>query len=156
MQTEDSYISQSISEASRSIDNNGGPFGAIIIFQNEVIAVGTNTVTNDIDPTAHAEINAIRKAAKILKRFDLSGCILYSSCEPCPMCLSAIYWSHIDKVYYAATREDAHDAGFDDNIIYNEFVTPIEKRKIPFINISRTEALTVFKKWNSKKDKTAY
>jgi len=156
MQLQESYINKAIEEASSNIDKNGGPFGAVIVFKRKIIAIGGNTVTIDNDPTAHAEINAIRKAAKVLKNFDLSGCELYSSCEPCPMCLSAIYWARIDKVYYAATKEDAHDAEFDDNMIYKELDLPIDKRRIPFISLNRDFALSVFQKWKSKKDKTIY
>lgn len=156
MVTNDTYIDIAISEAFNNIDKNGGPFGALIILNNVIIATGTNTVTLDNDPTAHAEINAIRNASKKLNRFDLSGCILYTSCEPCPMCLSAIYWSHIDEVYYALTRQDANNAGFDDNYIYNELSLPTDKRKIRFTNISRTKALAVFEKWKNKNDKIAY
>ena len=153
---EENYIKQAIQEASHNIEHNGGPFGAIIIYNNSIISKGVNTVTIDNDPTAHAEINAIRKACKILGKFDLSGCILYSSCEPCPMCLSAIYWARIDKVYYASTREDAHNAGFDDQFIYTEIEKPILNRKIPFENIFRKESNAVFEKWKNKIDKTPY
>jgi len=156
MNSDENYINQAISEAILNIDNGGGPFGAIIVYNGEIISKGVNTVTIDNDPTAHAEINAIRNASKLLGKFDLSGCSLYSSCEPCPMCLSAIYWARIDKVYYASTREDAHNAGFDDQFIYFELDKPIKDRKIPFENIKRIDANIIFEKWNKKIDKTPY
>jgi len=156
MQLDETYISEAIAIANKNIDKNGGPFGAIIVFKNTIIARGSNTVTLDNDPTAHAEINAIRKASDLLKSIDLSGCVLYSSCEPCPMCLSAIYWAKIDKVYYSTTREDAQNAGFDDNFLYNEFTKPLDQRKIPFINIVNNNAIQVFEKWISKSDKIPY
>jgi len=149
-------MKEAISLASKSIDSNGGPFGAIVSFNGIIVSRAANTVTIDIDPTAHAEINAIRNAAKALKSFDLSGCILYTSCEPCPMCLSAIYWARINKVFYAATRIDAHDAGFDDHIIYQELDLPILERKIVFKHILRDKSLSVFKKWQDKIDKIIY
>ena len=113
----------------------GGPFGAVVVKDGKVIAEASNTVTVDNDPTAHAEVNAIRKACAALGTFDLSGCELYTSCEPCPMCLAACYWAHIDKVYYAADREDAAAAGFDDSDIYREVALPVDGRKIPFVHI---------------------
>lgn len=156
MKNEEDYINLTINEALLNIDKYGGPFAAVIVFENNIISTGVNTVTVDNDPTAHAEINAIRKAAKKLDTFDLSGCILYSSCEPCPMCLSAIYWARIGKVYYASTREDAHNAGFDDQFIYTEIGKSILNRKIPFENICRNKAHIVFEKWKNKIDKTPY
>ena len=156
MELEHNYITTAINEALKNIDCNGGPFGSVIVKNNEIIAIGHNTVTLDNDPTAHAEINAIRKAAKVLNQFELKGCILYSSCEPCPMCLSAIYWARIEKVYFALTREDAQNAGFDDNLIYKEIDVSYTNRKIPFINVNRFDALPIFEKWLNKKDKTVY
>ena len=156
MNRTEKYINHVIQEAILNIENNGGPFGAIIVLNNKIISTGVNSVTLDNDPTAHAEINAIRKAAKTLGKFDLTGCILYSSCEPCPMCLSAIYWAHIDKVYYASNRDDAHNAGFDDQFIYYELDKPIKDRKIPFENIYRDKAAIIFEKWKNKIDKTLY
>lgn len=137
-------------------NNYGGPFGAVIVKNNEVIATGWNNVTSSNDPTAHAEVTAIRNACKKLNTFDLSGCELYTSCEPCPMCLSAIYWARIDKIYYANTRKDAADINFDDDFIYNEIPLPNNKRKIPMEQIGRKEAIKVFEMWSNKIDKTEY
>jgi len=139
------------------MDNNfGGPFGAVIVKDGEVIAEGYNNVTSSNDPTAHAEVTAIRNACKKLKTFDLSGCELYTSCEPCPMCLSAIYWARIDKIYYANTKEDAADINFDDDFIYKEFDKDKNKRSIPTEQLCRNEAIEVFKKWLNKSDKIEY
>lgn len=134
----------------------GGPFGAVIVKDGKVIAEASNTVTVDNDPTAHAEVNAIRKACTALGTFDLSGCELYTSCEPCPMCLAACYWAHIDKVYYAADREDAAAAGFDDSDIYREVALPVDRRRIPFVHIMEKEGLRPFMLWNSNDKKVEY
>ena len=139
------------------MDNNfGGPFGAVIVKDGEVIAEGFNNVTSSNDPTAHAEITAIRNACKKLNTFDLSGCELYTSCEPCPMCLAAIYWARIEKIYYANTKEDAADINFDDDFIYQEFAKPKNTRSIPVEQLGRDEAIKVFKKWSEKIDKVEY
>lgn len=134
----------------------GGPFGAVVVKDGKVIAEASNTVTVDNDPTAHAEVNAIRKACMALGTFDLSGCELYTSCEPCPMCLAACYWAHIDKVYYAADREDAAAAGFDDSDIYREVALPVDRRRIPFVHIMEKEGLRPFMLWNSNDKKVEY
>jgi len=134
----------------------GGPFGAVVVKDGKVIAEASNTVTVDNDPTAHAEVNAIRKACAALGTFDLSGCELYTSCEPCPMCLAACYWAHIDKVYYAADREDAAAAGFDDSGIYREVALPVDRRRIPFVHIMEKEGLRPFMLWNSNDKKVEY
>lgn len=134
----------------------GGPFGAVVVKDGKVIAEASNTVTVDNDPTAHAEVNAIRKACTVLGTFDLSGCELYTSCEPCPMCLAACYWAHIDKVYYAADREDAAAAGFDDSDIYREVALPVDRRRIPFVHIMEKEGLRPFMLWNSNDKKVEY
>lgn len=134
----------------------GGPFGAVVVKDGKVIAEASNTVTVDNDPTAHAEVNAIRKACAALGTFDLSGCELYTSCEPCPMCLAACYWAHIDKVYYAADREDAAAAGFDDSDIYREVALPEDRRRIPFVHIMEKEGLRPFMLWNSNDKKVEY
>lgn len=134
----------------------GGPFGAVVVKDGKVIAEASNTVTVDNDPTAHAEVNAIRKACAALGTFDLSGCELYTSCEPCPMCLAACYWAHIDKVYYAADREDAAAAGFDDSDIYREVALPVDGRRIPFVRILDKEGLRPFSLWASNDKKTEY
>jgi tRNA(Arg) A34 adenosine deaminase TadA len=149
-------IKIAIDLAKINIEKDGGPFGAVITRNGEIIAKSANSVTNDNDPTAHAEINAIRKAAKKLGTFDLSGCEIYSSCEPCPMCLGAIYWAKIDKLYFAATKVDAQNAGFSDKFIYDEIELQIDKRKLQTINILREDAQKVFELWTNKEDKTTY
>lgn len=137
-------------------NNNGGPFGAVIVKDGVIIAKSPNTVTSSNDPTAHAEINAIRLACKELKTFDLSGCEIYSSCEPCPMCLSAIYWARISKVYYAADRFDAQKAGFDDSFIYNEISLNEKDRSIYMENIMHKEGQMPFELWEGTENKTKY
>jgi guanine deaminase len=136
--------------------NNGGPFGAVIVKDGMLIAKSPNTVTTSNDPTAHAEINAIRLACKELKTFDLSGCEIYSSCEPCPMCLSAIYWARISKVYYAADRFDAKKAGFDDSFIYNEISLSEKERSIYMENAMHKEGQLPFELWEETENKTKY
>ena len=136
--------------------NNGGPFGAVIVKDGVLIAKSPNTVTSSNDPTAHAEINAIRLACKELKTFDLSGCEIYSSCEPCPMCLSAIYWARISKVYYAADRFDAQKAGFDDSFIYNEISLSEKERSIYMENAMHQEGQMPFELWQETENKTKY
>ena len=139
-----------------SVNNGGGPFGSVIVKDKKIIAEGSNKVTSNSDPTAHGEIVAIREACKKLNNFSLNECELYSTCEPCPMCLSAIYWARIEKIYYANTREDARKIDFDDSLIYTEFQKNIDKRKIPMIQIMRNEALKAFELWDKKKDKVKY
>jgi tRNA(Arg) A34 adenosine deaminase TadA len=156
MTKEEKFMKEAVRLALKSIQNGGGPFGAVIVKNNEIIARASNNVTQKNDPTAHAEISAIRKASKKLKTFNLSGCDIYTSCEPCPMCFGAIYWARLDKLYFAATKSDAHDIGFDDSFIYQEINLTHEKRKIPNIQILRTEALKAFKDWEQKPDKTIY
>ncbi len=136
--------------------NNGGPFGAVIVKDGVLIAKSPNTVTSSNDPTAHAEINAIRLACNELKTFDLSGCEIYSSCEPCPMCLSAIYWARISKVYYAADRFDAQKAGFDDSFIYNEISLSEKERSIYMENAMHKEGQMPFELWQETENKTKY
>jgi tRNA(Arg) A34 adenosine deaminase TadA len=136
--------------------NNGGPFGAVIVKDGMLIAKSPNTVTSSNDPTAHAEINAIRLACKELNTFDLSGCEIYSSCEPCPMCLSAIYWARIYKVYYAADRFDAKKAGFDDSFIYNEISISEKERSIYMENAMHKEGQLPFELWQETENKTKY
>jgi guanine deaminase len=125
----------------------GGPFGAVVVRNGKIIGQGVNTVISDNDPTAHAEVNAIRDACKHLNNFQLHNCEIYSSCEPCPMCLGAIYWARPSKIYYGAGKQDANHAGFDDASIYQEFAIPYETRKIPVHQMMREEAIEVFKKW---------
>ena len=134
----------------------GGPFGCVIVKDNKIISEGSNKVTSTNDPTAHGEIVAIREACLKLNTFNLSGCELYSTCEPCPMCLSAIYWSHIDNIYYANTRDDAKKINFDDSMIYSEFSKKIEDRRIPIKQMLREEALKAFDIWDKKTDKVEY
>ena len=134
----------------------GGPFGAIVVKDGKIIAEGYNKVTSTNDPTAHAEMVAIRAACKKLNSFQLEGCVIYTSCEPCPMCLGAIYWARPDAVYYACTKEDAAGIGFDDNFIYEELNIPMEKRKIKLIKIGREAGKLVFKDWESKENKIEY
>ncbi len=148
MHGHDGFLQQAIVLAVDNAQNNqGGPYGAVIVKNGKVIARGSNRVTADIDPTAHAEIITIRQACRALNDFRLSGCILYSNCEPCPMCLGAIYWSRLAKVYYAATREDAAQAGFDDAYIYQELNLPPVERHIPMRQIKLPEARLPFQTW---------
>ncbi len=137
-------------------NNEGGPFGAIVVKDGKIIGKGNNKVTSTNDPTAHAEIVAIRDACKNLNSFQLNGCILYTSCEPCPMCLGAIYWARPDKIVYACTRNDAAAIDFDDAFIYQEIQTPLHARKIVMEQVLRDDALVAFSKWKEKMDKTQY
>jgi len=140
----------------KMLANRGGPFGAVIVRDRQIIARGWNRVTSANDPTAHAEITAIRAACKKLGTFRLADCELYTSCEPCPMCLSAIYWARLKKVFYANTRQDAARIQFDDAWIYREVAQPIARRKIPMRQVLRTEALPVFAEWQAKGGKVRY
>ena len=139
-----------------SVKDGGGPFGAVIARNGEIVAEASNSVTIDNDPTAHAEVNAIRLTTKKLGSFDLSGCEIFTSCEPCPMCLGAIYWAHIDRIYYANNRNDAAEIGFDDDFIYQEIALPLNERKKPIEPFMRDEALKAFNAWREKSDKTKY
>ena len=139
-----------------SVKNGGGPFGAVIARNGEIIAEGSNCVTIDNDPTAHAEVSTIRKACKKLGTFDLSGCEVYTSCEPCPMCLGAIYWAHLDKIYYGNDRKDAAAIGFDDDFIYEEMPLKPQYRKKPSEILLHDEAIKAFEAWQAKEDKTEY
>jgi tRNA(Arg) A34 adenosine deaminase TadA len=134
----------------------GGPFGALIARDGKIIAEGFNQVTSNNDPTAHAEVVAIRAACRQLDSFILQGCEMYTSCEPCPMCLGAIYWARLDRVYYANTRSDAAAVGFDDDHIYREFDKPIDGRTVPFIQLGSEEARQIFQEWLEKPDKIPY
>ena len=136
--------------------NEGGPFGAIIVRGGEIIARGWNQVTSTNDPTAHAEVTAIREACRRLNDFRLTGCELYTSCEPCPMCLSASYWSRLDRIYFGATRHDAADAGFDDDFLYREIPLAPERRSLPCQPLLREAAVVVFTAWKAKPDKKPY
>ncbi len=136
--------------------NRGGPFGAVVVRKGRIVGRGWNQVTSANDPTAHAEVTAIRDACRRLKTFQLDDCELYTSCEPCPMCLSAIYWARFKKVYYGNTRKDAARIDFDDDFLYREVALPISKRKIPMKQLLRSEALNAFAEWKSKADRIRY
>jgi guanine deaminase len=136
--------------------NAGGPFGAVVVKDGEIIGEGNNRVTSSNDPTAHAEIIAIREACRSLQNFQLDGCTIYTSCEPCPMCLGAIYWARPERVLYACTRQDAAEIGFDDDFIYTELEKPNETRETVMISLMRDEALEVFNEWAQKPDKIEY
>ena len=150
------FMQRAIELSIESINSGGGPFGSVIVKDGKIISEGMNRVTVNNDPTAHGEITAIREACKKLNTFDLSGYELYSNCEPCPMCLSAIYWSHIEKIFYANSRNDAKNIDFDDSFIYSEINKKIEDRKIQMIQMHRNEALKAFKIWDEKVDKIKY
>jgi len=156
MKKEEIFMREAIRLSRESVKNGGGPFGAVIVKNGEIIAAASNKVTQDNDPTAHAEVSAIRQAAKKLKTFNLSGCEIYTSCEPCPMCFGAVYWARLDKLYFANTKQDAKAIGFDDSFIYEEIELPFDKRKIPNIQLLQNEAIEAFKDWEQKEDKTEY
>jgi len=150
------FMREAIRLADASVKNGGGPFGAVIVKDGKVIAGRSNSVTLDHDPTAHAEVNTIREACKKLRTFDLSGCTIYTSCEPCPMCLGAIYWARISRIYYGNTRKDARDIDFADDFIYEELERPLQERTVPITPLLREEALHTFRLWQEKADKTEY
>ncbi len=151
------YMDQAIDAAIKGVLNNeGGPFGCIIIKDGKIIGKGNNKVTSTNDPTAHAEVIAIREACKALNSFQLDDCVLYTSCEPCPMCLGAIYWARPKKVYYGCKKSDAAKIGFDDDFIYKELDLEPGKRTIPFEQINRKEAIKAFEAWEKKEDKIEY
>ena len=151
------YMQLAIDLAKENVKKGfGGPFGAVIVKNGEVIAQAANSVTSTNDPTAHAEVNAIRQACKKLNTFNLSGCEIYASCEPCPMCLSAIYWARIDKVYVAATKKDAAEAGFDDEFIYKKLDLPENKRQLRTSELLMEEGQKPFIEWKQKADKITY
>ena len=150
------FMQRAIELSIESINSGGGPFGSVIAKGDKIISEGMNRVTTNNDPTAHGEITAIRQACKKLNTFDLNGYELYTNCEPCPMCLSAIYWSHIDKVYYANTRDDAHKIDFLDPVIYTELQKSNEDKKIQMVQMMRAEGLKAFEIWDKKVDKIKY
>ncbi len=151
------FLEQAIALASRNVTNQqGGPYGAVIVKEGKVIAASGNCVTLNKDPTAHAEITAIRQACITLNDFQLKDCILYSSCEPCPMCLGAIYWARLKQVYFACNRQDAAKAGFDDSFIYEEIVLPAENRHIPMHQLNVANAEKPFIDWNKQGNKVSY
>lgn len=154
---EERFMREAIRLAVENVkQGTGGPFGAVVVKEGKIIAACANTVTPDCDPTAHAEVNAIREACRKLDTFQLEGCEIYASCEPCPMCLGAIYWARPSRVYYASTKEDAALAGFDDSFIYKEVALPEADRSIPFLNEKEDTAGKEFSLWRENKDKTVY
>ena len=157
MTREEKFMQEAIALSKKGIDNNhGGPFGCVIVKDDVIVGRGNNKVTSTNDPTAHAEVVAIRDACKYLDTFQLDGCEVYTSCEPCPMCLGAIYWARPKVIYFANNRQDAANIGFDDSMIYDEMTAKIEDRRIPILSLGREEALKVFKEWANKEDKTSY
>lgn len=151
------FMRRAIELAQNGIDDNdGGPFGCVVVKDGEIIGEGNNCVTSTNDPTAHAEVVAIRNACQKLNSFQLEDCVIYTSCEPCPMCLGAIYWARPKQVFFACTREDAANVGFDDDFIYEEISLPIEQRRIKTDFLLREEGLQVFENWAKKPDKTEY
>jgi len=152
MSEQEKFMKKAIELSVESVKNGGGPFGAVIVKDGEIISAMSNSVTQKKDPTAHAEVNASEK----LESFDLSGCEIYSSCEPCPMCLGAIYWARLDKLYFANNKTDAKNIGFDDSFIYEEIATDYKDRKIETVQMMRNEALIAFKNWQNLDDKIEY
>ena len=150
------FMREAIRLSIENVKNGGGPFGAVIVKDGRIIATGTNRVTANNDPTAHAEVSAIREACLKLDTFDLSGCEIYTSCEPCPMCLGAIYWAHLDRIYYGNNKADAAAIGFDDSFIYDELALPRENRKKAMEELLPEEAITAFRLWRDTEDKTEY
>ena len=137
-------------------EGQGGPFGAVIVKDGMVLARSANKVVSNNDPTAHAEVSAIRLACQELETYNLAGCEIYTSCEPCPMCLGAIYWARIDKIYYANTKADAAAIGFDDHFIYQELDLPMDRRRLPIVQLMHDEALSAFRLWSESENKTDY
>lgn len=154
--TKEELMRRTFALSENSVKCGGGPFGAVIAKDGEIIAEATNTVTIDNDPTAHAEVNCIRKAARQLNTYNLEGCEIYTSCEPCPMCLGSIYWAHLDRIYYGNNREDAAKIGFDDNFIYKEIAVHPHERMRPMKPMLPEEAIRAFELWEEKTDKTEY
>lgn len=150
------FLQRAITIAKENISKGGGPFGAVIVVGDKIIAEAGNTVVPTNDPTAHAEVNAIREACQKLGNFELKDAVMYASCEPCPMCLSAIYWARIKKIYFAASRFDAADAGFDDEFIYKELELPMNERNIPIEQMSLPENQTPFEDWKQFEKKVRY
>ena len=150
------FMREAIRMASDNVKNGGGPFGAVVVRDGFIIGRGVNRVTASCDPTAHAEVNAIRDAARNVNNFDLSGAIIYTSCEPCPMCLGSIYWARISQIFYGNNQKDAADINFDDSFIYDEFAKPANSRSIPAHNILHQEAKATFDLWRDSADKTPY
>lgn len=157
MTTENHFMLKAIELAREGMrSNTGGPFGCIVVKDGVIVGKGSNKVTSSNDPTAHAEVVAIRDACRNLNTFQLEGCEIYTTCEPCPMCMGAIYWARPGKVFFAGNRFDAAHAGFDDSMIYEELNKEFDKRKIPVLNLAREEALKLFQEWIDKPDKIDY
>jgi len=157
MKDHQAFLKEAIQLAKNHMNaNKGGPFGAVVVKNGQIIGKGGNEVVAAKDPTAHAEIMAIRNAGQYLQDFNLSGCSLYTSCEPCPMCLGAVYWARLDCVYFAAYHQDAAQSGFDDQFIYEEMDKPLNQRDIPFYQALREEGVQVFRDWDNKPDKVMY
>ena len=150
------FMRKAIQLSIKNINNGGGPFGAVVVKDGEIIAEGTNGVTLLNDPTAHAEVSAIRNAAKTLGTYDLSGCEIYTSCEPCPMCLGAIYWARLKRIYYGNTKREAAEINFDDDFIYKELDLPLSKRKVPALQLLADEAICAFNEWDRQDNKIEY
>lgn len=155
-ETDRRFMKMAARIAEENIDKGGGPFGAVIVKDGEVLATGANTVTLSNDPTAHAEVNAIRSACRSTGNFSLKGCTIYSSCEPCPMCLSALYWAGVSKIYFGNTQEDAAAINFSDEFIYQELAKPRLRRSLPCIHIANDDTIKAFEKWAQKDDKIVY
>lgn len=156
MSNHEQFLTEAVDLAVENVINAGGPFGAVIVKDGKVIAKGVNRVTDLHDPTAHAEVMAIREACTKLQSFTLTGCTLYTSCEPCPMCLGAIYWARLDKVYYAADRKDAASALFDDDFIYQEIAIDPKDRGLPFVQLTLKQSQLPFDAWSKQVDRTSY
>ncbi len=154
--THEDFMREAIELSKKNVENGGGPFGAVIVKDGKIVGKGANNVVTHTDPTAHAEVMAIRDAAANLGTYDLSGCTIYTSCEPCPMCLGAVYWAHLSKMYYGNTKEDAAKVGFDDAFIYKEMELPVDKRSVPAERILGEEAYKAFQMWDENPDKIKY
>lgn len=156
-QDHEKFMTRAIELAQAGVDDDGGPFGCVIVRNGEIVGEGNNRVTSTLDPTAHAEVVAIREACKNLNSFQLENCVIYTSCEPCPMCLGAIYWARPTRIFIACNRQDAAQAGFDDEFIYEEISSPdFASRKVPMAMLMRDEGLAVFRNWIEKPDKIEY
>ena len=154
--TKEELMRKAIELSVKNVAEGGGPFGAVIARNGEIVATGVNRVTDELDPTAHAEVSAIRAACRKLNTFDLSGCEIYTSCEPCPMCLGAIYWAHLDRMYYGNNQHDAAEIGFDDAFIYEEIALKPEERRLAPTRLLPEEAIKAFEAWRLKDDKVEY
>lgn len=156
-ESDEQFMLRAIELAQQGMDNNaGGPFGCVVVKDRKIVGEGCNRVTSTNDPTAHAEVVAIREACQKLGAFQLDGCVIYTSCEPCPMCLGAIYWARPTRIFFAATREDAAAAGFDDKLFYEELDRPNDQRELQLENLLREDAVKVFQNWMKKADKQEY